>query len=156
MRRCQKTMKAFLILLDWSTQANPGRAWHAARVGSDPIFLDIIPIRSNSSKVDLDPIRSKIWKLDLSPIQIRSRSSWYPFDPLQSNYYPTDPLGSSILSYRSTLIEAIFNIPWSFKGRAKKWAQNSTNFLKHNNILKPMAKKSTKLHEKTLKDLDRI
>ena len=67
------------------------------RVGSDPIFLDINPIRSNRSKVDIDPIRSNIWKSDLSPIQIRSRSSWYLFDPLRSN----------IPSYRSTSIQHI-------------------------------------------------
>ena len=69
------------------------------RVGSDPIFLDIIPIRSNSSKVDLDPIRSKIWKLDLSPIQIQLipfRSTSIQLIILQIHldpaYYPTDPL----------------------------------------------------------------
>ena len=31
--KVSKTMKAFLILLDWSTQANPGRAWHAVFKG---------------------------------------------------------------------------------------------------------------------------
>ena len=117
------------------------------RVGSDPIFLDIIPIRSNSSKVDLDPIRSKIWTLDLSPIQIRSRSSWYPFDPLRSNlssyrstwiqhmYYTTDPLWQrQFFKYHDLL-----------RIEPQKWAQNSTIFLKHKNIWNPKANPRPKI-----------